>query len=175
MLSEKREKAAQLVSEDKLTNEEIAEQLGIGKKTLQRWKHNEAFAARVNAISEAFAERALKHGIARRELRVSVLNEVHEKLLTVIEERSKDPELQGIPGGQTGLVTKMLKGIGKGNDFQVVEVYEVDNGTLRELRAVQEQVAEELGQKVTKHEHTGAGGGALVISARIKLLQQLAG
>jgi len=46
----------------------------------------------------------------------------------------------------------MLKGIGKGDDFQVVEVYEVDTGTVKEIRALQQQVAEELGQRVERTE-----------------------
>ena len=69
-------------------------------------------------------------------------------MLLVIEERAESPDLADVPGGKTGLVTKTLKGIGSGDDFQVVEIYEVDTGTVKEIRALQEQVAEELGQRV---------------------------
>lgn len=100
----------------------------------------------------AFAERALKHLLARRERRLTVANELHDKLLQVIAERAADPELANVPGGKTGLITKRLKSIGRSNDFRVVPVYEVDTGTLREIRAIHEQVAEELGQRPNKDE-----------------------
>jgi hypothetical protein len=150
--TKKREKAAQLVAEDRLSDEKIAEQVEISKRTLERWKANPGFMARVEEIASAYAKRALRHGIARKERRVTVLNELHEKMLQVISERAESPDLADVPGGRTGLVTKMLKGIGKGDDFQVVEVYEVDTGTVKEIRALQEQVAEELGQKIERKE-----------------------
>jgi hypothetical protein len=150
--TKKREKTAQLIAEDSLSDEKIAECAEISRSTLSRWKGEPRFIARVEAIASAYAKRALNRGIARKERRVAVLNELHEKMLLVISERAASPDLESVPGGKTGLVTKMLKGIGKGEDFQVVEVYEVDTGTVKEIRALQEQVAEELGQRVERTE-----------------------
>jgi DNA-binding XRE family transcriptional regulator len=144
----KREKAATLVAEDQLTDEEIGTTVGVSRKTVQRWKHEPGFAQRVQEIVTIYATRAVEHGIARRERRLRVLNEMHDRILRVIDTRAKSPELQHIPGGRTGLVTRMLKGIGTGENYQVVEVYEVDTASLRELRALQRQAAEELGQRV---------------------------
>ena len=155
--------AAQLVAEDELTDEQIAEKLEISRSTLARWKRNEKFQARVAKIADHFAERALQHGIARKEKRVGVLAEVESKLRTVIAERAVDPELQTVAGGKTGLITKTVKGIGKGDDYQVVEVYEVDTAVLKEIRAIHEQVAEELGQRVKKHEMSGKDGGPITL------------
>jgi hypothetical protein len=67
-----------------------------------------------------------RQGIARKERRVAVLNNLHEKLIQVISERSDTPDLADVPGGKTGLVMKTLKGIGSGDNFKVVEEYEVD-------------------------------------------------
>lgn len=153
-LTERLEKAARLLAEDALSDEQIAAECGVSRTALAKWKKKEVFAARVNAISEQYAERALKHGIARRERRLAILNGLHDKMLQVIEERAVDPEFADIPGGTTGLVTKNLKGIGKGEDFRVVEVYEVDTGTLKEIRGTQEQAAKELGQWVDKQERS---------------------
>ncbi len=144
----KREKAAQLIAEDCLSDEKIAAEVGIGQRTLARWKATRPFMARVEAIAAAFTD----HALARKERRISVLNDLHEKMLQVIAERAQSPDLAAVPGGKTGLVTKMLKGIGKGHDFQVVEVYELDTGTVKEIRAIQEQVAGELGQRVERRE-----------------------
>lgn len=152
--TKKRETAARLLAEDDLTDARIAEKCGIGVRTLDRWKTEESFIARVNEITAAYAKRALKHGLARKERRVAVLNDLHEKMLQVIAERAQSPDLADVPGGKTGIVTKTLKGIGKGDDFQVVEVYEVDTGTIAKICDVQKQVAEELGQWVRRSEVT---------------------
>lgn len=169
-----RHEAARLIAEDELSIKDIAEKLGVSARSINRWKRDSVFAAQVQQIVDEYKDRALKHGLARREKRITVLNLMHEKLLQVIEERSVCPDLEHIPGGKTGIVTKQLKGIGKGDDFQVVEVYEVDTGLLKEIRAIHEQVAEELGQKITKHEHSGPGGRPIEF-ARAKLIAQLAG
>jgi hypothetical protein len=150
--TKKREKAAHLIADDCLSDEKIAEQVEISRSTLARWKSEPRFIARVEAIATAYAKRVLNRGIARKERRVAVLNELHEKMLLVISERAESADLATVPGGKTGLITKMLKGIGKGEDFQVVEVYEVDTGTVKEIRALQDQVAEELGQRVERTE-----------------------
>jgi hypothetical protein len=147
-----REMAAQLVADDRLTDREIAKRCGIAPATLERWKLQPTFKARVQAIVEAYARRALKHGIARKERRVGVLNDLHNRMLQVIEERAASPDMAAIPGGATGVLCKTLKGIGKGKKFRVVEEYKVDTGTIAEIRDVQKQAAEELGQGVTRTE-----------------------
>jgi hypothetical protein len=148
-----REMAAQLVADDRLPDREIAEQCGIDKATLERWKLQPTFRARVQAIVEAYAKRALKNGIARRERRVGVLNDLHNKMLQVIDERAKSKGMAAVPGGKTGIVTKTMKGIGKGEDFQAIEEYRVDTSTIAEIRDVQKQAAEELGQWIRRTEN----------------------
>lgn len=126
--TKKWEKAAQLIAQDHLSDEKIAVEVGISRRTLARWKVDRKFVARVEQITTAYADSVLRHGLARKTRRLAVLNDLHEKMLQVITERASDPELAEVPGGKTGLVTKTLKGIGKGHDFQVVEVYQVDTG-----------------------------------------------
>lgn len=159
-----RRKAAQLIADDRLTDQEIADQLGVGRATLARWKLEPLFQRRVQEFTEAYATRILNHGIARKERRIEVLNVLHEKMLQVIDERATDKEVAHVAGGTTGLIVKNIKGIGKGEDFQVVEVFEVDTGVLRELRAVQDQVADEVGNRIKKHEVAGPGGGPIPVS-----------
>ena len=147
-----RETAAQFVADDRLTDREIAEQCGIDKATLERWKLQPSFKTRVQAIVAEYAKRALKHGIARRERRMGVLNELHNKLLQVIDERAKSEEMAAVPGGRTGIVTKTVKGVGKGEDFRTVEEYRVDTASIAEIRDIQKQAAEELGQWIKRTE-----------------------
>jgi len=148
----RQEKAAILVAEDYQPDAQIAETIGITRMTLGRWKKKPAFAARVDEISAEICEKALKEGISRREKRLAVQNDTHNKLLVVIQERAKDPELQTVPGGKTGLVCKTVKGIGKGDDFRVVEQYATDTDTIKAILSIHEQTAKELGQVVERHE-----------------------
>jgi len=57
-----------------------------------------------------------------------------------------------------------VKGIGRGEDFEVVHIYAVDGTLLREIREIEKQAAQELGQWSEKHEHTGPDGGALILT-----------
>lgn len=145
------EQAAILLSEGRYELGEICEKVEVSRVTLYRWRKDPGFSARVDALSREFAEAALKRGLARKEYRVNTLANAHSKLLTVMEERAADPSLAEIPGGQTGLIVR--KAVVSAGALVGYE-FEVDTGTLREMRAIQEQVAKELGQLVEKREHT---------------------
>lgn len=149
-LTGRQERAAALAAEDRYTDEQIAAKVGVSRRALARWKRQEPFAQRVQAIVDQLATVARRRGIARREHRLAVLQETHIKLLRVIEERAADPTLADIPGGKTGLIVR--KPVVSAGDLVGYE-YAVDTGTIRELRAVQEQAAKELGQMVERHEH----------------------
>src|SRR5437660_10560978 len=73
-------------------------------------------------------------------------------MLQVIDERAASPDRANVPGGKTGIVTKTIKGIGNGDDFQIVESYEVDTATIGKICDIQKLVAEELGQRVERTE-----------------------
>ncbi|MFI5095172.1 MAG: phBC6A51 family helix-turn-helix protein [Candidatus Acidiferrales bacterium] len=150
----KRERAAMMLSEDRKTDAEIAESVGITRKTLHKWKQRPEFSARVEDLTRIWSERALKKGLARRERRLAVLEDQHNRLLAVIEARAADPDMQTIPGGSTGLLFRTYKGLGSGEHARIVEEYAVDVATIRELRGIQEQFAKELGQVVDKVEVT---------------------
>jgi hypothetical protein len=125
---------------------------------LSKWKKRLEFAERVKELTAIYGERVLKYGLARRERRLAVLSEMHEKILTLIDARAKDPEMGAIPGGLTGLLVKTNKFSRVGKALQAYEEFKADVGLLRELRAIEEQAARELGQWRDKHELTGADG-----------------
>jgi flagellar motor switch/type III secretory pathway protein FliN len=77
--------------------------------------------------------------------RVEALNDRWEKLHQVIAERARSEEMQGVPGGSTGLVVKTVKAVGKGEDFRLVEQYEVDVGLLKAILEHERQAAAEAG------------------------------
>jgi len=148
--SKRREQAAQLLAEDRFPDRKIAELCGISEQSLNKWKQRPEFSARVEELIAAYAERALKFGLARRERRLTVLSDMHDRILSVIEERAADPVLAQVPGGKSGLVVRRLRGLS-----MLREEFEIDTGSVRELRGLEEQIARELGQWKEKTEVSG--------------------
>lgn len=89
------------------------------------------------------------------ETRVRALQDRWTRLNRIIEARGADPDHAKAPGGDTGLLVRTLKQIGRGEEAETVEEFRVDTGLLRELRETEKQAAQELGQWAEKVEHTG--------------------
>jgi hypothetical protein len=140
------ERAAQLVAEDKQTDTEIAAEVGVVQRTLERWKQHPTFQQKVAEIVEAYRQSVLTQGIADRVKRVSALNDRWNRMQQVVEERAVDEQMQHVPGGKTGLMVHQVKAVGRGEDFQLIDLYIVDDGLLSEMRATEKQAAQELGQ-----------------------------
>lgn len=154
--NEQREVAAVLVAEDRLSDEQIAAEVGIDRRTLTRWRGVPAFMARVDRLIEEFRGEVDRYAIAQVGRRVAALQDRWRRLHLVIEERAGHEEMQGVAGGTSGLLVRDVKQIGRGETATVEEVFRVDTGLLREMREMEEQAARELGQRSVKHDHTGA-------------------
>ncbi len=86
---------------------------------------------------------------------MGVLQEAHSRLWKIVEERAADTTLHGVPGGKTGFIVRSLKSVGWGDSARVVEEYNVDTALVREIRALHERAAKELGQEVDRKEVNG--------------------
>ncbi len=142
----RRERAAQLLAEDRLTDAEIAAEVGVQRKTLAAWKHDAVFSMRLEEHRHALAAATIAQGIADRRNRVDALNDRWSRLRTIIDARAADPTYAPVPGGDTGLLVHRIRVAGVGPAMQLVDEYKVDTDLLRELRAHEEQAARELGQ-----------------------------
>lgn len=140
------ELAAQRVAEDRLTNAKIAEEAGVTFQTLHNWKCHPDFAARVESHLDEYRAIVRREGIAILEKRVEALNDRWERMRQIMEERGESPDMQDVAGGRTGLLVRTIKGVGSGEDFTLVNQYEVDGTLLKELRDHEKQAAQELGQ-----------------------------
>ena len=118
LANKRRERAAQLLAEDRFPDEKISELCEISLACLSKWKKRPEFAERVKDLTAIYGERVLKFGLARREPRLAVLSDLHERILTLIDARAKDPEMVAIPGGPTGLLVKTSKFLGQENLFR---------------------------------------------------------
>lgn len=87
--------------------------------------------------------------------RVRALQDRWTRLNRIMEARGADPDHAKAPGGDTGLLVRTLKQLGRGEDAETVEEFRLDTGLLKELRDTERQAAQELGQWAEKHEVTG--------------------
>ncbi len=174
-MSRRREKAALLVAEDVLTDQQIADQIGVNKITLERWKRQPVFAARVQEHRDQWAAELEAEGIANRKNRVAMLDRDWQRLEQVVRERAQDPAMAKVPGGTAGVMVHTIKVVGVGGNAQRVDEYSVDTGLLKEKREHAKQAAQELGQWTERQELTGKDGGPIEVDdAREQLASRVA-
>ncbi len=161
-MSKEREKAALLVAEDKLTDEQIASKLGIHKVTLERWKQRPEFRTRVQEHKDKWARALEAKGVASKELRVDVLNDLHESLRKLKAERAVSPLMENVAGGGTGLLVaepilvKVYSSDGEEGtedetltpikQSRIAYKYALDKALVQSILDIQKQVAQEMGQ-----------------------------
>lgn len=165
-LTGQQEEAALLVAQDLLIDDQIAARVGVNDVTIWRWKRDPAFAARVAEHRGLWRERMTGQGLADLQNRIDAYNDRWRRLRQVIVARADDPELRDVPGGSTGMLVRTFKGIGGGERAEMVEEFAVDVGLLRELRELEKQAAQDLGQWVSKGELTGKNGSPLFRDVR---------
>lgn len=165
----KRAQAAVLLAEDDLTDEQIAETVGVTRRSLARWKADSTFAAEVGGHVGAIQAGMLRLAIAKKHKRLAVLDALHTKSLQVIEERARryqakagdDPETVAAMAARSvfGREVPYEATLGLLAEKESVNVaghrtteWSVDTGLMREIRALHEQAAKELGQWVDRSE-----------------------
>ena len=190
---ERWERAALLVAEDQLTEEQIAGDCGVDRKTLYRWRQLAAFHAAVEEHRREWREQLKAKGLADRQNRIDALNDRWGRLRRVIDARAdlhKDA-----PGGDTGLLVRQVKLVkvynveaeppeeGEERDGETlfsakrsVEVseYAVDTSLLKELREHEKQAAQELGEWTEKKELSGKDGGPISVALIDQVLKNAA-
>lgn len=142
-------KAAQLVAEDELTEETIAAEVGVNRRTLQRWKDRPDFANHVGRLRVEIAAALKAEGIRRRENRLAEYQDRHDRLKLIVEERARDPLNAFVPGWKSGFLTHDVK---FGPEGEQVHLYKVDTGLLAAFLALEKQIAQDVGQWSEKDE-----------------------
>lgn len=157
----RRGRIAQLLADGVLTEEEIADMVMVSRATISRLKRNVDFMARVEALVEDAAEKLRARGLLLRENRLAALAQRAKLMESVIEARASDSRYTDEPGYETGLLVHQVKAVGRGDDFQLIDLFMVDTGLLSELRATEKQAAQELGEWTEKREVAGKNGGPI--------------
>ena len=154
--TKQREKAAWLKAEGDLSEYEIATQCGVSRETIQVWARSPEFQARIDEHVAEILKALRSTGIGNVANRIKRLDRDWKKLQKIVEARAAaaDPD---IPGMDTGHITHTEKMIGQGPMAQVIDEYRVDVATLKELRDIEKQAAQELGQWTEKQDLTSGG------------------
>jgi hypothetical protein len=149
-----RDLAASLLAEASLTDQEIAERVGIDRQKLRDWKRHPQFQARVQALQRRLGNLFDQVPLGRKLRRVQALQDRWDRLNRIIAARSTavclNPDGTPVPGAETGLLAPTL--VGRGKDRMVV--YKLDVDLLRELREIESAAAKEMGQIVAHSELT---------------------
>jgi hypothetical protein len=131
-------RVAQLVAEGE-SIAEISRQLGVSPPTITSWSRFPEFQEEVEKICREAGEVYSQRAIAKRLSRVKFLDERHEKLRRIIDERGAaylaDPATKDIPGVGTGLLIVSNNG-----------AVRLDVAILREMRELEKRAAIEFGQ-----------------------------
>jgi muconolactone delta-isomerase len=143
----KREKAALMVAEDDESDRDIARKCNIAKSTLELWKQDEAFKARVAAHRVAFRERILSTGFADKVERVRVLDRL---AAATLHELAK---LGGFYREEVKIAAN-----GEHVSYQVFDKPKHDT-----LRGYLDDIAHEMGDRKTVAEVSGPDGEPLVL------------
>lgn len=152
-----RTRAALLLAEDSLSDEGIANTVGVSAVTLWRWKQHPEFTARIAEHVEALDRAVSRYRIAKRRERVRILDQQQSRLLELQDARAVK-YADDVPGGETGLMIPQVKIGGGGPDGPVVVTEWVRDDVSPEIRALQKQAAMELGQWSEKSsvDHSGS-------------------
>jgi hypothetical protein len=97
------------------------------------------------------AEDFVSGQVRERTYRVLVLDEMLGRMRRLVESRAK--KLKDIPGGESGMLVRKLKALGRGKDFQVIEEYEFDAALVNQIRETTKEISIECGQRTEKQEH----------------------
>ena len=151
-----RERAALLVAEGALTNEQIAAQCKMTRQGLDAWKLLPEFRARVAehvaAAREKLEAEILNVGVANRANRVRAYDDIWNRLRATIDARAEDARNRALdnefvaPGAVEGLQARTEKMIGGGESAKEIVEWTLDAALLKEMRETAKQAAIEAGQ-----------------------------
>jgi hypothetical protein len=131
--------AAALIAADDLSDEQIATEVGVNRRTLTRWRNDDAFMALVEDRRQRFEREIFRSAFASKAKRVRALNVVAGAVLNQLQRA----EFQTI--------------VGVTDDGE--HIYGFDKDRLREFREYLTDIAEEMGERQAKN----AGAASVVV------------
>lgn len=118
---------------------DVARKYGVARQSVFDFqeRHKAELIQRKAELDTAVEDLA----VTNKAQRLAAINDRWLKLRQLIDIRARDDRYTE-PGYETGLMVRSLKGIGK----NVFSQYEVDTGLLAEIRQIEHEAAEAMGQ-----------------------------
>jgi HAMP domain-containing protein len=113
------------------------------KQSAARLLRNADVRSRVAHLQAELSAGTISLEISSSNARVQALQDRWDRMRQVIEQRAASPDFVKVPGGTTGLLCRDLR-------CKDTPVYKLDTGLLAELRAHEQQAAQELSQWQTR-------------------------
>ena len=135
--------AAQLVFKAKLSNKEIAENVGVSELTLQSWWLLQEFRDELLRLRRELFEKVHNNVLITKEGRLAAKLERHRQLTMIVDERAAAADTS-VPGARSGFLVK--REVAQGD--AVREVYTVDLALSRELTRLESAIANEVGPEL---------------------------
>jgi hypothetical protein len=136
--------AASLAAEDELSDSEIARLCGITRRTLMRWKKQPAIQQKIDEHLQLSKQQSEAQMISERQKRIADMDIRWRDLQDIIPKRARSPEMEGVPGGSTGLLRRRKASFSQRHGGLAVYNYQVDTALLRELRRLEVAAAKAL-------------------------------
>jgi len=105
-------------------------------------RRNHSISFRIDELQNQVVAQVVKQEITERNARVSALQDRWQRMRRIIDERAAEPIMATVAGGRTGLLAHTKKAIGA----EVYDLFEIDVAMLREMRGIEQQAAQEMGQ-----------------------------
>jgi hypothetical protein len=135
-----------MIAQDLLPQVAIARKLGVEEQTLSVWKRNGEFQTKVQLLRGEILNEMKDRGVRQKDLRISVLEDLHRGLMQIIDERREQYKKRRTAGVSTGLMRRVVKAIGSGAKAKVVRQFEIDTDLMDQLKSIQQQIAQERGE-----------------------------
>lgn len=129
---------------DGKTQYEVAKHFSVHYSSVMRFV--DRHAQEIEELRARIAKEAEEYTIAAKVNRIAALDDRWQRMKRLIDARAQDDRYSNEPGYETGLMFHQLKAVGRGDDFQLVDLYVTDAGLLAEMRATERAAADELGQ-----------------------------
>lgn len=136
-------------------------------ETIRQWSSKFEWAERASAYDAEFEvlkneerQRVFNQALSLDFGRVKELIELAEFLKEQLYEQDED-------GNFCNIWNPDVKGIGKGEDYERIDIERFNSALVSEYRATLKDIADEVGGRVKKQEVTGANGGAIKTEATV--------
>ena len=140
------ERAALLVARDDLSDAQIAQQCGIDRRTLTRWKKRAEFQAQIEQRRRVWRQEREAQNVAKRKACFASLDSHWKRLWEIVANRDTSSEMRNVPGGRSGFLYGRQKTFRSEGKVHVITDYYLDSKVPRQLRTLEVQAAKNLQQ-----------------------------